>query len=99
MPLYDLACSECGARKEEFCHASADKGVATHVCHCGGTMTYLLSMGIGLTWFEEGRGRWITNLGVEPVYVTSHRQHQQLMKERGVEWATPFRTQGTKGWV
>lgn len=54
-------------------------------------MTQALSVGRGLTWFEEGRGRWIENLGDDPVYVTSHEQHKRLMKENAVEWATPSR--------
>lgn len=84
---------------EEFCHVPADRGAQTRLCRCGSTMAPTLSVGAGLTWFEEGRGRWIHNLGHEPVYITSHAQHQRIMRERHLEWATPWNVQKSGGWV
>lgn len=99
MPLYALVCSECERRAEEFCHVPADRGCRTWICSwCGSSMAPTLSVGTGLTWFEEGRGRWITNMGDKPVYVTSHEQHKREMRKAGVDWATPWGTQGTRGW-
>ena len=40
-----------------------------------------------MLFFEEGRGRWIHNLGHEPVYITSKKQHREAMKKAGVEEA------------
>ena len=100
MPLYTLTCLN-GHEAEEFCHTAADKGCRTHVCPepCGATMSYGLSVGRGLTYFEEGRGRWIHNLGDQPVYITSHEQHKAEMKKAGVEWVTERAVQGRGGWI
>ena len=87
MPLYAMTCDN-GHAMEAFCHHREDRGTRTHICPCGSTMRYTLSMGAGLTWFEEGRGRWITNLGDKPIYVTSHEQHKREMRKAGVDWAT-----------
>lgn len=45
------------------------------------------SFGRGLLFFEEGRGRWIHNLGPDPVYITSPKQHALAMKRAGVREA------------
>lgn len=96
MPLYIVRCMN-GHEKIEFCHVSADRGSRTHICaQCRHSMGHVFSPGTALTYFAEGgKGKWIHNLGHEPVLVTSHAHHQQLMKERGVVWATPKR--GDKG--
>ena len=99
MPLYASECPECGTVREEFCHVPEDRGCATPLCVCGSTMAPVLSVGRGLTYFEEGRGQWIHNLGDRPIYITSHEQHKAEMKKAGVEWATKWQTQGTGGWV
>jgi len=97
MPLYSLECTQ-GCTREEFCHVPEDKGCRTHVCEHGEVMTYVLSVGAGLTYFEEGRARTIENLGHEPVVIRSHEEHKRAMKAAGVEWAT--RGRGEKGcWV
>lgn len=89
MPLYVLQCLN-GHKKTEFCHVSADKGCTTHLCDCGGTMGYVFSPGTPLVYFGEGgAGKWIYNMGHEPVFITSHAQHQREMKKRGLTWATP----------
>jgi len=51
-----------------------------------------------MLYYEEGRGRWDHHLGHEPVYVTSEKQHQKLMKKAGVTLAGTRR--GEKGqWI
>ena len=98
MPLLALRCVN-DHPAEQYVHAPDDRGAETRVCACGESLAPVLSVGMGLTWFEEGRGRWIHNLGVEPVYITSHAQHVAEMKKAGVEWATERQTQGRGGWV
>jgi hypothetical protein len=84
MPVYELRCLN-GHTDDQFVHSHADFGCQTKLCSaCQSTMTPILSMGRGLTYFEEGRGRWIHNMGHDPVYVTSHEQHKRLMKERNL---------------
>lgn len=98
MPLYAFVCLE-GHQEEHFMHHRADLGAATFVCSCGHSLAPMLSLGVGLTWFEEGRGRWIHNLGDQPVYITSHEQHKRAMRAAGVDWATGWATRKTGGWV
>ena len=98
MPLLALRCLNDHAA-EQYVHAPDDRGTETRVCACGETLAPILSVGSGLTYFEEGRGRWINNLTVDPIYVTSHAQHQRLMREHKVEWATERAVQGRGGWV
>jgi hypothetical protein len=98
MPLYEYVCLE-DHRRDVFLHAARDLGAQTVVCDCGHTMGLSLSLGRGLTYFEEGRARTIYNLGHEPVVVTSHEQHKAAMRRAGVEWATPWRTNKTRGWI
>lgn len=88
MPLYKFQCMH-GHERERFYHSHSYRNFKTEICECGEGMTLGLSVGRGLTWFEEGRGRWIENLGDDPVYITSHEQHKRIMKEQAVEWATP----------
>ena len=98
MPLYAFRCSECGCEADRYVHVPADLGTETRLCECLSTMAPIMSMGRGLTYFEEGRARVLHNLGPEPVTVRSHEEHKKLMKERGLEWATLGR--GRKGsWV
>ena len=99
MPLIAYGCPECGAATEHFVHVMADRGCLTPLCPCGSTMGPMLSMGRGLTYFEEGRARIIHNLADQPVTVTSHEQHKRLMREHKVDWATERATQGRGGWI
>lgn len=99
MPLYGLICSECGTPQEVFCHVPADRGTRTPLCGCGATCAPVVSLGRGLTFFEEGRPRVIRNLGDQPVTVTSARQHADAMRAAGVDWATRWPVQKTGGWV
>jgi len=97
MPLLALRCVNQHSA-EQYVHAPDDRGAETRVCACGESLAPVLSVGTALTWFEEGRGRWIDHLGVNPVYITSHEQHKAEMKRAGVEWATAGK--GRKGcWV
>ena len=100
MPLYRHRCPECEAERDVFEHHPDDLGCRTILCErCPSTMGPILSVGRGLTYFEEGRGHWITNLGHEPVYITSHEQHKREMKKAGVTWATARGKTGTGGWM
>lgn len=91
MPLYQLQCLN-GHQEDQFCHHPDDKGCRTALCPiCNETMGYVVAYGAGSCYFEEGRGRWIENLGEHPVFVTSPEQHRRLMKQNGVEWATKGR--------
>lgn len=87
MPVYDFQCANEHV-KEVFVHVRDDLGCETIICNrCGHGMAPVSSYGRGLLFFEEGRGRWIENLGPEPVYITSKKQHAEVMKKRGVEEA------------
>jgi hypothetical protein len=81
--IYEFECSQ-GHQKEVYEHARDDLGCDTILCHCGHTMSPVPSYGRGLLYFEEGRGRWIHNMGHEPVYITSKAQHIREMKKHGV---------------
>ncbi len=98
MPLIALRCVN-DHTSEQYVHAPDDKGTETRLCHCGETLAPIISVGTGLTYFEEGRGRWIDHLADKPVYVTSHEQHKRLMREHKVEWATGWSKNKTGGWV
>lgn len=88
MPLYQVQCLN-GHQDEQFCHVPDDKGCRTAICCvCGETMSYVLSMGGGLVFFEEGRTRKIENMGHDPVYISSPAQHRAEMKKRHLELAT-----------
>ena len=96
MPLFTLQCLN-GHTTEHFVHTHADLGTRTEMCPtCGETMGPILSTGTPLLYMEEGRGRWIENLGTEPIFVTSPAQHKRLMKEQQVELAGERR--GIPGW-
>lgn len=96
-PLYDFVCENGHEYRDKYLPTS-QTDIPVLCEECGQTMTKLLSMGRGLVWFEEGRGRLIHNLGHEPVLVTSHEQHKRLMRENKVDWATLG--QGRKGcWI
>lgn len=98
MPLYQFTCAQ-GCTREAYEHVAADRGARTHVCEPHGeSMAPVLSVGRGLTWFEEGRARTIHNLGHEPVTIRSHREHEAAMRTVGVTWATKGR--GMRGsWI
>ena len=82
--VYEFHCPNNHSR-DVFEHHPEDKGCYTVICHeCGHTMGPVPGYGQGRLYFEEGRGRWINNLGPEPVFVTSYKQHRELMKKAGV---------------
>ena len=86
MPIYEYRCIN-GHLKESY-EILRDKGCLTHVCgDCGCTMGQVISHTAPLLYFEEGRGRWIHNLAHDPIYITSHKQHEREMKKAGVTLA------------
>lgn len=91
MPIIALRCPLCQATDEQYLHTWQHYGCEVRLCPaCLSTMAPALSVGRGLTYFEEGRARTIQNLG--GVTITSHEQHKRVMKERGVEMATDWHT-------
>lgn len=90
MPLVSFVCGECGANYDAYLSVRQELGARTILCTCGTSMGPALSVGRGLTYFEEGRARVIENLG--GAVITSHRQHERVMRERGVEMATDWHT-------
>lgn len=94
--LFAMQCLE-GHQTTIYEHHKDDFGCRTVICEvkgCGHSLGPILSVGCGLTYFEEARGRWIENLAGpdgKPVYITSHEQHKREMKKAGVEWCPPRR--------
>ena len=85
--LYQFECINSHSR-EVFEHTADNLGCDTIICeHCGHSMAPVPAFGRGLLFFEEGRGRWIHNLGHDPVYITSRKQHIEAMKRAGVSEA------------
>jgi phage terminase large subunit GpA-like protein len=97
MPMLALACVN-GHTDSQYLHAPANRGCETRLCPtCGESFAPALSVGRGLTYFEEGRARVIENLG--GVTITSHAQHKRIMKERGVDLATSQTSRKGTGWA
>lgn len=95
MPLFAMQCLN-GHQRDIYAHNVLERACRAIICEaCHNDMAPILSLGHGLTWFEEGRARLITNMGHEPVRITSHAQHAREMKRRGLELALPRR--GEKG--
>jgi hypothetical protein len=96
MPLFAMRCLNQHQR-EVYAHNLLERACRTVLCEvCQQTMSPIISLGRGLTYFgEKGGGRWIHNLGPDPVRVTSAKQHEDLMRAAGVTWAPPRR--GMKG--
>ena len=91
MPMFEMRCL-IGHSRDVYAHSLIERQCRTIICECGSCMSPVLSLGHGLTYFAEGgKGKWIENLGDKPVYVTSTKQHEDLMKANGVTWATPRR--------
>jgi hypothetical protein len=92
MPLFAHRCLS-GHTRDVYAHNLLERACRTIVCEaCHQTMSPILSLGQALTYFgEKGGGRWIHNLGPEPIRVTSTKQHEDLMKAAGVTWAPPRR--------
>ena len=96
MPLYKYECPDGHMEIERYKHRVEDRLTHVEECaDCGKQLILGLSMGRGLTWFEEGRGQWLTNIAPTPQYVTSHGQWRRLLKEHGREWVGARR--GEKG--
>ncbi len=87
MPIYEHRCLNDHSR-DVFEHHPDNLGCDTIICEtCGHSMAPVPSYGRGLLYFEEGKGRWIHNLGHDPVYITSRKQHIEAMKRAGVSEA------------
>jgi hypothetical protein len=97
--IYALRCPDCGTPGEIFCHVPADLGAETRLCACGGTLNPALSVGRGLTCFEEGRPFVAHYMDDQPVTITSHRQFERELKARGLTWASERTVKGTGGWI
>jgi len=83
MPLYTVRCLNQHSR-DVYYHRSQDKGCHTHICpQCGEGQGFVLSMGSGLTYFSESHAQIITNLGHEPIAITSPDHLEREMKKRG----------------
>ena len=80
MPLYEFECPECLSRSEHWTSVSGRDSLKP-ACACGRPMTRLPG-GVGLLWFEEGRGRTLQAFGNKPI--TSHAQHERLKRLHGV---------------
>ena len=98
MPMYEFRCTE-GHSADVFAHHHNDKSSQTQICSvCGNSMGPVIAFAKPLLYFEEGRGRWVNNLGPSPIYVTSHAQLHREMKKAGVSFAGNRR--GTPGsWI
>jgi len=90
VPLYDLVCIN-GHAQVVYYASSAQKRCRTHICDCGHSMAFVFSVPAEYDWFSESHPVTITNMGHCPVVVTSHKQHERLMRERGLAWASPRR--------
>lgn len=91
MPMFEFRCLN-GHSRDAYAHNVLERACHAVICEqCRNDMAPVLSLGRGLTWFEEGRARVITNMGHEPVTITSHEQHKKEMKRRGLDWAPPRR--------
>jgi predicted nucleic acid-binding Zn ribbon protein len=88
MPIFSYACSICKTEEDHYYHSFALAQQSIQHCNKGHAMKRIIAAINPSLYFEQGRGRWIENLGPEPVYVTSSRQHHALMKKYGVIDAT-----------
>jgi len=87
MPIYNYKCPSGEMSVDRFKHTAQERFTHEEACpHCGRPLVLGLSVGRGLTYFEEGRGRWLENIAPTPQYVTSHGQWRRLLKEHNREW-------------
>ena len=83
--MHSLQCVN-GHSADQFLHAAADLGAQTRLCQqCGHTLAPSLSVGRGLTFFEEGRPFVLEHGVPKPITITSHAQHKKVMKHYGLE--------------
>lgn len=95
MPCYDVQCIH-GHRRMVYYASHTERRLEPEICpECGHTQSFVISRPGSYTYFSESNPVVLENLGHEPVTVTSHWQHQKLMRERGLGWITPKR--GEKG--
>lgn len=87
MPLYDVQCMQ-GHHRTVYYHRAQDKRCRTHICPtCGNTEGFVLSAAPQRPlYFSEKHPVTIENLGPTPVTITSTKQHERIMAERGLAW-------------
>lgn len=96
MPMLALQCTD-GHTGEQFLHTIQDLGAQTRLCpECGHSLAPALSVGRGLTFFEEGRPFLMQHGVPTPILITSHAQHKRVMRQYGLEPAYRW-TQGPLG--
>ena len=87
MPIIAHQCLN-GHQHDAYYHHADDVGTRTILCQlCRESMARIACYGTPILYFEEGRGRWIENMGDKPEWITSHAQHNRRMKELGVQLA------------
>lgn len=91
MPIYDAVCTMCENRSEQYVSHEFERQRLLTCSSCGGVLAFLPSLGAKpLTYFSEGAGgKWIHNLGDKPVFITSEKQRQDIMKREGLAEAAP----------
>ena len=82
MPLYEFRCDNDHIQ-EHYLLVDARNSMRINCLECGKLMKRMPG-GNPMLFFEEGRGRWIHNLGHEPIYITSKKQHREAMKKAGM---------------
>lgn len=91
MPMYEVSCIN-GHTRGVYIPDCENRHVPYHICHvCQHTQSPVIARPGSYTYFSEKTPRVLHNLGHEPVTITSHWQHQQELKKRGLGWATPKR--------
>ena len=87
MPLYNYKCPNGHIEVERYIHASENRDSHVEQCSdCDAMLTRAMSVGMGLTYYRENRGRWIENIGPEPEFITSHGAWREALKRNNREW-------------
>lgn len=95
MPLIVLECV-CGYTEDAYVPLMSSEAPARQCADCATEMTRGLAWGHPLRYFSEKSPRRIVNLDGGRTAITSHGQHQALMKSKGVEPATDWHTSGRR---
>lgn len=94
MPLYEYRCA-AGHCNEHYEPSYAQAPAVRDCRQCYGLALRQLSRVNVLNYFSQANGRVIQNLDRTRV-IHSHAEHQQLMREKGVEPATQWHTSDLK---
>lgn len=87
MPLYDYECKTCKNVEEHYAKISE----ITRECGCGGEMKRLITTNFSAV--SDLEPYLDPHIGKEPVWITSRKHRQQVMKREGV-----YELVG-KGWI